>query len=295
MGPLRIRRPDGTSAGVGNLFSRLAESETLNPDLDHSAYRLLGAIILDCVRHKSAHSYATDDDLGSMSGGMKGRWARHWLRQLERLGIVVTERDRTLTGAPRRITPLCSYRPARSASNRRDRAGDPDASNRRERAGDPAPSDRPDGAPEPTGRRVGAVPYSKREGEKKKDSPDKPSTSSAVTLKLSPPTSTPKIEDARPADADPSAEPDRILTAEEWTAGLKALVGYNPAVAANRAAQEEARTREKLRGIAAHGKAPGSSAKTPPGLSETSPVKKDCTEQPTKESRPVPHSEHKID
>ncbi len=234
MQPLRIRRSDAAPGlSRDQYFGRLGESELGDQDLSSEAKVFLLAVRLwMSMNHNPTVCLATNDELAQLCGRTgtrrtRERWACRWLRALIDRGHVEVEQIRTIANSPRGIRPLGRLR-GRSTQTKVSGC-DPTESSARHDTVDAAPRQNCRVAPT-----VPTVPL-KREGPKDK-TPKKVPATSAATGKGSPPP--PSLE---------GGEADGPRSMAELMAQIRAK---HP---------ELGRTPARKR-------APGSSAKIPPGL-----------------------------
>lgn len=261
--------------GTGELFARVPSSVLKDIELSMDARCFFGLIALAMIEDRSSVCRRPMHIL-AQTAGICTRQARRLVAELEARGHVERDRDRTQAGAPSIIRTLARTRAPHAST--RTNPSDCNRTNESEHTDKPV---RPIGPNNPSNRtkRTGSL---IEKGEKE--------MSEEVAGRIG---SGPQAAD--PSGSEPTeTEEERARAFEEF----KRRIGYDPVKAANRAAQDEAKLKDRLRGTLGAQKGPeGPSAKTTPrGMSSASSTDaKDCTTQTTQESRPENQSEHNFD
>ena len=115
---LAIHRADGAPApGLQEFFARLPESAVRDTTLTDAAFRVLAAVHLIITTERTAPvCLATTADIAHVVGKTERNTFRR-LAELERHGHIAREAIRTLPGAPRGIRPLARLRGVRQQSD----------------------------------------------------------------------------------------------------------------------------------------------------------------------------------
>lgn len=261
--PFRLHRADGART-TDDLFARLPSAAIGDEQLSDAALRVLAAVYLDQIHTRSKGiSIATNAELARLTN-KRPRTITRLLAELAARGHLAIEPVRTLPGSPRGLRPLAALRAP---------AARPEPSPEVTRCTTPQLATRvaTNGAPDRHERRTTsptvATPLN-REREKNLESGEGPAIGGKGQEGPPPP----------PARKEPDPEP----TAADL-AGLEELARRRDPIGRLARAQ-----------LAAHGKAPGSSAKIPPGpkVGESTPIQGNSSESPPSSSRPDHAIEH---